>query len=332
MITVRRWAGPFTVLLIAVLLAGCSTAQPSSSQGPVTATLPSADPESVDAQTPQLPVTVDSADGRRVTVTDISRIVAFDLYGTYATTVFGLGLGAHLAGRDIAAKFPAAQSIPVINPGGTAVDVEAVLALRPTVVLTDTSMPAAAAAQRRLIDAGVPVVFFDHTRSVGNAGALIHAVADALGVPDAGTRLTQRVDSDLAQAKALVPHDRPAPTVAFVYARGTGLMLLGGPGSGADSLLETVGARDGGTAAGLTAPFTMVTAESLIMAAPDALLMMTGGLKSLGGVDGLEKTPGIAQTPAGRAHRVIDMDDGVLLSFGPRTGQVALTVAKALYG
>ena len=50
--------------------------------------------------------------------------------------------------------------------------------------------------------------------------------------------------------------------------------------------------------------------------------MMTDGLESIGGVDGLEKIPGIAQTPAGKNQRVVDMEDGVLLSFGPNTGRV----------
>lgn len=47
--------------------------------------------------------------------------------------------------------------------------------------------------------------------------------------------------------------------------------------------------------------------------------MMTKGLESVGGLDGLLQIPGIAQTPAGMNRRVVDLEDGVLLSFGPRT-------------
>src|SRR5699024_10013445 len=75
-----------------------------------------------------------------------------------------------------------------------------------------------------------------------------------------------------------------------------------------------------------------VTAESLITAAPDAILMMTGGLESVGGVDGFVQIPGIKQTPAGKNRRIIDMDDSVLLSYGPSTGHVIHALTDALYG
>ncbi len=51
----------------------------------------------------------------------------------------------------------------------------------------------------------------------------------------------------------------------------------------------------------------------------------------MGGVDGLLKLPGIAQTPAGEHRRIVDMDDGVLLNFGTRTGAAIAALAKAVY-
>ena len=65
--------------------------------------------------------------------------------------------------------------------------------------------------------------------------------------------------------------------------------------------------------------FVPLTAEALIEADPDIVLVMTEGLASVGGVDGLVKLPGVAQTDAGVRGRVIAVDDRVLLSFGART-------------
>lgn len=96
-------------------------------------------------------------------------------------------------------------------------------------------------------------------------------------------------------------------------------------------MIEALGATDAGTASGITQQFVPITSEALIAAAPDALLMMTDGLASIGGIDGLEKVPGIAQTPAGKNKRVVDMEDGVLLSFGPNTGRVMAALAEAIY-
>lgn len=59
---------------------------------------------------------------------------------------------------------------------------------------------------------------------------------------------------------------------------------------------------------------------------------MSKGLESVGGTDGLAKIPGVAQTPAGMDRRVVTVDDGVLLNYGPRTDQVLSSLISQLYG
>lgn len=67
-------------------------------------------------------------------------------------------------------------------------------------------------------------------------------------------------------------------------------------------------------------------------AQPDVLVMMTDGLASVGGIDGLiERIPALGQTPAGQHRRVIDMADTEILSFGPRSAQIIRALARALY-
>jgi iron complex transport system substrate-binding protein len=63
---------------------------------------------------------------------------------------------------------------------------------------------------------------------------------------------------------------------------------------------------------------------------PDVLIVMTKGLESVGGVSGLLKLPGVAQTKAGKNSAVIDVDDSLLLSFGPRTPSLVQQLAIAL--
>lgn len=64
---------------------------------------------------------------------------------------------------------------------------------------------------------------------------------------------------------------------------------------------------------------------------PDVILMMSKGLESVGGVDGLVEIPGIRETPAGMDRRVVDLEDGVLLSFGPRTPLVIDVLVERLH-
>lgn len=334
---VRRLAAAALTVSLGLGLAACGSAGGSGDgvnvgNGPVTAVLADDNPTPIGpSPTAALPVTVKSWDGVDVTITDNSRIVAVDQNGTIGETVFALGLGDNLVGRDTSTDFPAAAQIPNVTPGGHSLNAEAILALSPTVVLTDTSI-GPRAVQMQLREAGVPVVFLDPDRKLATVGPQIEAVANALGVPDAGRALAARTQIEIDEAIAAVPESEHPPKIAFLYQRGSTVSLLGGPGGGSDEIITAIGGVDAGTASGLTQKYTQVTSEALIVAAPDAILMMTGGLESVDGVDGLARLPGIAQTPAGKHRWVVDMADSALLSFGPSTGKVIRALTEALYG
>ncbi|GAA5051071.1 ABC transporter substrate-binding protein [Nocardia callitridis] len=327
-------------LLALTLLVGSSAAcgtQTAGSgdpnqRGPVTATLRDLDPEPIGpAPTPNLPAKVRSFDGTDVTVTSADRIIAVDRYGTLAQVVWALGLGPKIVGRSTSAAFPAVAQVPNVAGGNGSLNVESVLDLRPTVFLTDTTTVTPALRQQ-LAAAGVTVVYFDPQRTMDGTAPQIEAVAAALGVPDAGKALAQRTRDEIAAATAAVPQQDPPLTIGFLYLRSTAITMLAGPGSGADSLIAALHGRDAGEVAGVTEPFTAITSEAMIAAAPDVLVVMSDGLKSVGGVDGLLKVPGVAQTPAGRNRRVVDMSDAVVLSFGPNTGRVIEALDQAVYG
>ncbi|MBF6195857.1 ABC transporter substrate-binding protein [Nocardia sp. CDC186] len=332
-----RWRRVLPVLFAVSLLAGvagCGGDAGSShgGHGPATATLSDSDPVPIGPEpAPALPVTVRSFDGAQVTVTDASRIIAVDRYGTLAQIVYALGLGPKLVGRSTSASFPAVRDVPNVAGGNGSLNVESVLAMRPSVFLTDTTS-AAPAVREQLRAAGVTVVYFDPERTMDGVVPQIEAVAAALGVPQQGQALAQRTRDEIAAASAAVPAADPPLTIAFLYLRSTAITMLAGPGSGADALIAALHARDAGAVAGVKEPFTAITSEAMIGAAPDVLLVMSDGLKSVGGVEGLQKVPGIAQTPAGRDRRVVDMSDAVLLSFGPNTGRVIAALSAAVYG
>ncbi|GAA0519110.1 ABC transporter substrate-binding protein [Paractinoplanes deccanensis] len=326
--------------LAAFLLTGCTSvsevgAEPAAASngcGVATAKLASEDVTPLDpAPTPKLPVTVTSADGRKVTVKSADRILAVNLYGSLGELVFSLGLGTNVVGRDTSTTFPSAAKLPLVTPQGHDLSAEAILKLNPTVILADDSIgPATALDQIR--KAGIPIVMIDDQQTMAAVPEHIRAVAGALGVAEAGERLVTRVQQEIDAAKRSAPSDGTKLKIAFLYVRGTaGVFLIGGKGAGSDAMIEAIGATDAGSAAGLS-KFRPLTSEGLITAAPDVILVMTEGLNSVGGVDGLLKLPGVAQTPAGVNRRIVDMDDGVLLNFGGRTGKAVEALAKAVYG
>ncbi|MFF3374607.1 hemin ABC transporter substrate-binding protein [Streptomyces sp. NPDC002680] len=283
---------------------------------------------------PQLPVTVRSSDGEKVTVEAAERIVP--LSGSLSEIVFTLGLGDRVVARDITATFAQAEKLPIVTRNHD-VSAESVLSLKPDLVLAETTTgPEEAIGQIR--DAGVPVLVIDPAKGLGDVGPRIQAVADALGVPAAGEELTKRSEDRIAAVRKGIPQSAEGaegdeePRVAFLYLRGSAsVYLIGGKDSGATSLLEAAGAIDAGADSGLEKDFTAITTEALAQAAPDAILVMTKGLESVGGIDGMVEIPGVAQTPAGMERRVVSIEDGVLLNYGPRTDQVLKSIVAQLY-
>lgn len=324
-----RLAGALLTVL-ALTLTGCGGAATSADTTPAKATAPANRVEPLtDTPTPRLPVTVRSADGKQVTVRNARRIVP--LSGSLSEIVFTLGLGDRVVARDITATFQQAVKLPMVTRNHD-VSAESVLSLKPDLVLAEkTTGPSEAMGQIRA--AGVPVLVVDPAQGLADVGPRIQAVADALGVPAAGTELAKRSEDRIAAVRKAIPRHKDTPRVAFLYLRGSAsVYLIGGKGSGATSLLEAAGAVDAGAESGLTKDFTAITTEALAQAAPDAILVMTKGLESVGGIDGLVKIPGVAQTPAGMNRRVVSIEDGVLLNYGPRTDQVLRSLVDQLYG
>jgi iron complex transport system substrate-binding protein len=313
---------------------------PRDYQGASTAVLGSASVEPVTgAPAPSLPTTVTSHDldgDTEVTVESADAIIGLDISGSIGATLFGLGLGDRVVGRDVSTTFADAEDLPVITSGGHSINSEAILALRPDLIITDGTVgPIDVLLQLR--DAGIAIVFVDTDPSVAGVGELARQVAAATGSSPAGellaTRLEAEITAKVAEIAAIAPsapEDRLR--IIFLYLRGSaGIYYLFGEESGADVLIESLGGIDVAGEIGWSGMKPM-TDEALIAANPDLILVMSDGLSSVGGVDALlEAKPAIALTRAGENNRFVDMADGEILSFGPRTAAVFDALARAIY-
>lgn len=228
-----------------------------------------------------------------------------------------------IVGRDISSTEDSLADIPIVTSGHQVLP-EKVISLNPDLVLIDASTgPKAAIATIKA--AGIRVVETPESWSLGDLSKKVRAVGAAIGAPDRAELLVEQIELAIKTSKV-----KGSPRVAFLYLRGTSsVYLIGGSGSGADSLLQAIGAVDVG-AQSLDRPFNTLTAESLASLNPDVILVMSKGLESVGGVQGLLKLPGVAQTKAGKNAAVIDVDDSLLLSFGPRTPSLIEALATAL--
>lgn len=282
---------------------------------------------------PQLPVSFTDADGHQVEVTDVSRIIPLDLYGTYSRVIEGLGLVDNIVGRAVSSNEKALEHVPLVTKDGHSINVEAVLQLQPTLVIVDHSVgPLEAIEQLRA--AGVTVAMLDPQRTLESVGSDIQLVANCLGLKDEGKRLAERstkqLEVDQAALAKMIPADSPRrPRMAFLYVRGNGgVFFIMGNGYGAEVLIDAVGGDNVGKNIDGVRP---ANAESLAELNPEIILVMSKGLESTGGVDGLLQRPGVAQTIAGQNRRIVAIPDGQSLSFGPQAGAQLVATAKAIY-
>ncbi|MEY4290495.1 MAG: hypothetical protein RL130_437 [Actinomycetota bacterium] len=249
------------------------------------------------------------------------RVVA--LANGSAEIIDAMGMKDILVGRDIASTEPALKSVPIVTSGHQVI-AEKIIALHPDLVIIDASV-----GPQQALDAlratSIKVVTIKEAWSVEEISSKVSEVSAAIGAPRSGAALAEKLTS-IRRIKS----EKKSPRMAFLYLRGgNSIYLLGGKGSGADSVIEAIGGIDVGSQVSKVA-FAPLTAESFAKANPQIILVMTKGLESVGGVSGLLALPGVAQTDAGKNARVIAIDDSLLLSFGPRTPSMLKKLAAAV--
>jgi len=314
---------------------------PRSWQGPSTAVLGphSLEPISAEAPAPALPTTVTSNDlagDVEVTISTAERIIAVDMSGSLAQTVWGLGYGDRLVGRDISTTIPGTEGLPVVTGSGHSISIESVLDLRPDLVITDGTVgPIDVMMQLR--DAGITLVFVREPAGLEQAPQQAIRIAQIFGQDELGQELAARITDEIQSVRDTIAANIPRDTerrlrMVFLYLRGAnGIYYLFGDESGAGDLIEALGGIDVAGEIGWEGLRPM-TDEALIQANPDLILVMSGGLESVGGVDELiVKKPAIGLTTAGQNKRFVDMADSVVLGFGPRTPAVLDALTRAVY-
>ena len=243
------------ILGLAILLTGCSGTSNSSSY-----TISPDDVRSISLETQA--------------TFSVSRVVV--LANGVAEIMNSLNAKSILVGRDISSNEEALKDIPIVTSGHQVIS-EKVIALKPDLVIIDASTgPKAALDQIR--SAGIKIVQTPESWTLSDIAEKVRAVGLAIGAPEQADSLVAKMLSSQQSSKLA-----NSPRVAFLYLRGTSsIYLIGGPGSGADSLIQSIGAIDIG-AQSFKNPFNTLTPEALAAANPDVILVMRRGWNRLGG-------------------------------------------------
>ena len=249
------------------------------------------------------------------------------LGGSITEIIYALGEEDKLAGVDQTSIYP--REATQLEQVGyfRNISSEGVLSLNPTMILAlEGSGPQSALDQLKA--AGVPVHIIPNTLSIEGAKQKIRIVAELLDESEEGELLITQMETDLKIAKDTRPRYPESPKILFVYARGSGSMNIAGRETAADAIIALAGGKNVVSAYKYYRP---MSAEAVVAAAPEVILMPDLSLISIGGTEAFLKTPGVALTPAGKNGHIVSMDDTLLLGFGPRLGQAVLELQNLLY-
>lgn len=251
--------------------------------------------------------------------------------GAVTELVYELGMQQQLVGVDSTSLYPsAAQKLPNVGYART-LAAEGLLSLTPSlIVATEDAGPPAVL--RQLEAARVPLHVLRADHRFEGLLARTQRLGELLGRPAEAAALAARLNTRWAstqQGMQQLRQGHAAPRVLFVLSHGMNQVRIAGQDTAADAMLSYAGASN--ALQGVTG-YKPLTPEAVIAAAPDFILATDQGLEAAGGADGLLKLPGLAQTPAGRARRVVSFEAMALLGFGPRLPQAVAQLAQALHG
>src|SRR5262245_61778488 len=246
------------------------------------------------------------------------RVVA--LAPSVTEIVYGLGEGDRVVGVCGQCDYPpATRGLPRVG-GYLAPSVEAVLAVRPDLVLVVPS-PGNREAVRTLERAGLRVLV-TADRTLDDLWAAIDSIAAALGVAARGAALRASVQQQLDTVRKRVAG---LPSTRVLLVVGHRPLIVAGGGTLQDELLRVAGginvAADAGTA------FPQVPIELVVARAPEVILDAAMGSEA----GGQELFEALRTVPAVRDGRIVPLAADAIFRAGPRVGAAAALLASAIH-
>ena len=242
------------------------------------------------------------------------RIVA--LLPSLTEMVCALGQCERLVAVDRYSNFPdSARALPSVG-GGLDPQIEAIVALRPDVVLMASSSPAAA----RLESLGLAVVALE-PKNYADVQRVFQALGLLLAVPDA-PRLWREIESGVDAAARSIPQALRSQRVYFEVNGGP---YAAGEASFIGETLTRLGLRN--IVPATLGPFPKINPEFVVRADPD--LVMVGD----GSAAAMAQRPGWAAMRAVQARRICifspDQSDAMVRP-GPRMAEAARVLAQCV--
>ncbi|HEY5822719.1 MAG TPA: ABC transporter substrate-binding protein [Cyclobacteriaceae bacterium] len=241
-------------------------------------------------------------------------------------TVCALGDCNKIIASDRTSLYPAEiQKLPSIGYR-TSISAEGIISLQPSLVIAEKDYVEPAVLEQ-IKSTGIKLLIVERVYTIDGTKNMIRQIATELNKKAEGEKLIAKIESQLAEANAIVKKSKVTPKVLCVYNRGTSSVDIAGTKT-FSSILPYVGAEPAITGVDGYKP---LNAEALIASNPDYLLMFESGVQSLGGIEGVLKIAGVTETTAGKKKQIIAMEGIKLSNFGPRFGEAVKELAIQLH-
>lgn len=270
-----------------------------------------------DATSPERMLSL-SADTQQTAGT--SRVVS--LGGSVTEIIYALGAERQLVGVDQSSLYPAqAQELPSVGYYRR-LPVEGVASLRPTLVIA-SEHAGPPGVMEKLTSLGVPTLMVSDQPTVESLHQRVRTVAAAVRRENQAEALIQQFDDALSRARELPASGLKA---VMVVMRG-GKWLGAGQGTVADVVLREAGLNN---ALSGQSSYQPLTPESLSAMAPEVIILTSGTVHAIGGLQAVKASPVLRHTPAAKQGRIMVLDDLLAQGFGLRLPEAVRDIRQEL--
>lgn len=258
---------------------------------------------------------------------DSLRIISLSAFLT--EVIYTMGYGDKIIGRDVTSVYP--ESVKKIPSLGhiSQLNIEAILELQPDLIVVEKNQRNQTEVLDNLEGSGIDILtiptrndFYNSVRTAKILAGYFHAPSSAY------MKIAEKLKKDSIKLVRVLKKYEARPSVLFLYSLGTGRLMVGGEGTSVNKMIEKAGGE-------IVIPsikgFKELSAEILVKAAPEVILLFDFGLKKLNGKSGLASINGMKHTPAFKNDRIISMKAVYLGSFGPRSAEAAIELAKLIH-
>jgi iron complex transport system substrate-binding protein len=312
-------------LLFVLLLAACAPAPSSGTSPPASATTPLASSPASSPSAPAYPLTLTDDAGREVVLAaEPLRIVS--LAPSNTEIVCALDACDLVVGVTDFDDYPAEVADIEKVVVGAQVDVEAVIAAEPDLVIAAGNELTPTSVIEQLIDLDVPVMTL-YPESLDEIYADIELVGQALGRVEAAAELVDDMASRVDDVQATVA-ELETPRTFYEVGVFEGTIYTAGEGSFLASLIETAGG-DPVTGDALS---TSIEIEDLVAADPEIILLGDASYDPTITAESVAARQGWATMTAVVEGRVVSVTEDIVITRpGPRIVDGLEALARAIH-